>query len=157
MTLDRLRQYSYLKKEITDLEDKIKNVNSYTGINYDHIGSRGGGTVSNPVMVAADRKLRLEHKLQCRLGRAQALLLEIEDYIDNIEDSYIRQAITYHYLQGNSWRYTARVLTSGVVDEVTLSNMVTRYVKRSEATEIEDLEEKVEKNKMDEKDEKYIL
>lgn len=139
MTLDRLRQYSYLKKEIKDLEDRIKNINNYTGINYDRLGCKGGGSVSDPTMTTTDRKLRLEHKLEQRLIRAQELLLEIEDYIDNIEDSYVRQAITYHYLQGNSWRYTARVLTSGVVDEVTLSNMVTRYVKRSEAAEIKGL------------------
>lgn len=145
MTIEKLRQYNYLRKEIRDIADRLKNINCYTGINYDRIGSNGGGTVSDPVMVATDNKLKLEHKLQDRLLRAQELLIEIEDYIDSVSDSYIRQAITYHYLQGNSWRYTARVLTSGVVDEVTLSNMVTRYVKRSEAAEIEDLEEKIEK------------
>lgn len=154
MTLDRLRQYNYLKKEIRDLEDRIANITNYTGINYDRIGCKGGGAVSDPVMVAADRKLRLEHKLQCRLERAQKLLLEIEDYIDGISDSYIRQAITYHYLQGNSWRYTARVLTSGVVDEVTLSNMVTRYVRRSEIAEIKGLGDVT---KTDEKDENNML
>lgn len=132
MTIDLLRQYNFLKKEVKDIEDRIANINSYTGINYDRVGSRGGGNVSNPVMDAADKKLRLEKKLQDRLDRAQELLLEIEDYIDTIDDSLVRQAITYHYLQGNSWRYTARVLTDNVVDEKALSNMVTRYVRRSE-------------------------
>ena len=154
MTLYRLRQYNFLKKEIKDIEDRIKDINNYTGINYDRIGCKGGGSVSDPTMTTTDRKLRLEHMLQCRLKRAQALLLEIEDYIDTIEDSYIRQAITYHYLQGNSWRYTARVLTSGAVDEVTLSNMVTRYVRRSEAAEIENLGDITE---MDENDENNML
>lgn len=154
MTIDLLRQYNYLKREIKDLEDRIANINSYTGINYDRVGSRGGGNISNPVMDAADKKMKLENKLQDRLDRAQELLIDIEDYVDTIDDSLIRQAITYHYLQGNSWRYTARVLTGGTVDENVLSNMVTRYVRRSETiTIINDLSDK----KFDENDEKNIL
>lgn len=142
MTIDLLRQYNYLKREIKDLEDRIANINSYTGINYDRIGTRGGGNISNPVMDAADKKLRLADKLQARLDRAYELLIEIEDYIDSIDDSLVRQAITYHYLQGNSWRYTARVLTNNVVDENVLSNMVTRFVKKSENTKIDENDEK---------------
>ena len=148
MTIDLLRQYNYLKREIKDIEDRIANINSYTGINYDRIGTRGGGNISNPVMDAADRKLRLEKKLQDRLAKAQELLIDIEDYIDTIDDSLVRQAITYHYLQGNSWRYTARMLTNGIIAEIVLSNMVTRFVRKSE---------NMKNLKNDENDEKNIL
>lgn len=131
MTVEKLKQYGYLKKEIKDLEDKIKDIHGYSGINYERTGATGGG-ISNPVVAAVEKAEKLESILKERLEKAQDLLIEIEDWLDSVDDSYIRQAIDYHYIKGYSWQATSYKLTKNTVDGVIISNMITRYLKKSE-------------------------
>lgn len=113
MTVEKLKQYRFLKKEIVDIQYKLDNINNYSGIDYDKIG-------------AAEN---LEKILQDRLITAQALLADIESWLDSVDDSYIRQCIDYHYIRGYSWRATSKKLTGARVDGVVLSNMITRFLK----------------------------
>ncbi len=135
MTIDKLKQYSYIKKEIKDIEDKIANVNSYSGVNYEKIGVRGGGNKSDLVVAAVEKKDKLEIILRDRLQKAKDLLVEIEDWLSSIDDSYIRQCIDYHYIRGYSWQSTSNKLTGAMVDGAVLSNMITRFIKKSEVDE----------------------
>lgn len=141
MTVEKLKQYSFLKKEITGLEDKIANVNSYSGVNYEKIGVRGGGNKSDLVVAAVEKKDKLEIILRDRLQKAKDLLTEIEEWLDSIDDSYIRQCIDYHYIRGYSWQSTSNKLTGAMVDGAVLSNMVTRFLKKSENLEVDENDE----------------
>jgi DNA repair exonuclease SbcCD ATPase subunit len=59
------------------------------------------------------RKLRLEH-LRDELG---GKLEEVEQYIDSIEDSRKRLILRYKYVDGLSWRQTARKLGTGCTED----------------------------------------
>lgn len=135
MTIDKLKQYSFLKKEIKDLEDKIENISSYSGVNYEKIGVRGGGNKSDLVVAAVEKKDKLEIVLQDRLKKAKELLTEIEVWLASVDDSYVRQAIDLHYIRAYSWQQVSNRLCSGMVEGVVISNMVTRFLKKSEVDE----------------------
>lgn len=143
MTIEKLKQYSYLKKEIKDLEDKIENISSYSGVNYEKIGVRGGGNKSDLVVAAVEKKDKLEIILHDRLQKAKDLLVEIEEWLASVDDSYIRQCIDYHYIRGYSWQSTSNKLTGAMVDGVVLSNMVTRYIKKFENDNVDENDENI--------------
>lgn len=55
-----------------------------------------------------DRKLRrLRRKLQLRLGELIDMVEEMNRYLDNIEDSEIRQILSLRYIKGFTWRQIA--------------------------------------------------
>ena len=51
-----------------------------------------------------------EKRLEERRERLYAMLTEIDDFIDKLEDSQLRQIINYRYVQGYSWVKTARLV-----------------------------------------------
>lgn len=132
MTRDKLKQYGYLKKEIDSLKKQIAEINTYSGISYDRVGTKGEGNVSNPVVAAVEKTEKIRAILDDRLDKAQELLLDIETWLQSVDDSYIRQAITKHYIQGHSWQSVSYDLTKNTVDGAVISNMVMRFLKKSE-------------------------
>lgn len=70
------------------------------------------------------RKLRLEH-LRDELG---GKLEEVEQYIDSIEDSRKRLILRYKYVDGLSWRQTARKLGAGCTED-SVRMEITRFLK----------------------------
>lgn len=53
-----------------------------------------------------------EKRLEERMERLDAMLTEIDDFIDKLEDSQLRQIIQYHYVNGYSWVKTARLVNN---------------------------------------------
>lgn len=74
---------------------------------------------------AYDRRLRA---LRRRVMRAKARIKHADEYIKTIEDSYVRQAMFYHFTKDYSWLYTATKI--GRPDAVdTIRIMVTQYIR----------------------------
>ncbi len=117
MTLKSLEQYTQLKNEVIQLNQRLdklhKNENIYafdtvkgssrsipyqeriitiTGISQKHIAT------SN----------KLKNILADRVRRIQKTIIEIEEFLNTVDRSEIRQIIQYHYMQGLSWIATAR-------------------------------------------------
>ena len=51
---------------------------------------------------------KIKRLLETRTERIQAAILDIEEFIDTIPRSDIRQIINYRYIEGLSWKATAR-------------------------------------------------
>lgn len=116
MTVDQLKQYKALQREIETLNKAIV-----------EMGEKGPEVSSDAVSSAAewpyskhtvqvdgldwseyDRQMRaVLRKREAARARAAAQLAEIEEYIAGIEDSVMRQIIRYRYIDGLSWRQVA--------------------------------------------------
>ena len=51
-----------------------------------------------------------EARLSARFERLADMLNEIDDFIDSLQDSQLRQIINYHYIKGYNWVKTARMI-----------------------------------------------
>ena len=118
MTRERLDQYLDLKREIFLLEAEIESLSDKAGeIVTDVVSSSAefpfskhsvlisGLCVRDLERLEARRQLRSERK-----GRVYREAMEIDRFIDSIEDSQMRQLLSLKYLTGMSWRQVARRL-----------------------------------------------
>ena len=117
MTVDQLKQYKALQREIEALNKAIV-----------EMGEQGPEVSSDAVSSAAEWPYRKhteqvdgldwsEYERQMRVvlrkreeakARAAAQLAEIEEYIAGIEDSVMRQIIKYKFVHGMNWAEVGR-------------------------------------------------
>ena len=117
-----LEQYSSIKKEIADLERMITESNGKIKkyekqvVSDTVTGTRADGT-TGPIKITGiaqqyiDRENELNEKRvrkMCRnKERLKKLIVEAEEYIENIPDSEIRRIARWRYLEELSWRQVA--------------------------------------------------
>jgi len=124
MTKKELKQLRYLNKEIELLQKQIANAEYLVEKNMAHDVVEG----SNPVwpyqaktfhiegiaVPEYERRVkRLRKKLQRRLNELMDKREEIEEYIETVPDSLIRQIITLRYVNGLSWKQIAAHIGGG--------------------------------------------
>ena len=105
MTKNELIEYCDLKKEIRDLEKRIDNVRKTTEMVSDTVQN---GYKHRAVIFGVDltrkRKLHMyEDKLQCFYDKLFEQQNKIEDYIETIPQSSVRQIFRYRYIDGFNW------------------------------------------------------
>lgn len=120
MDKERLSQLRYLKREIEMLKNQIENID-YT-ITTDSVKG------SNPYFPYEERNFtitginyeeynrrtkRLQRKLNRKVEELIDLVEETYEYIDNIDDSLIRQIITLKYINGLTWNQVAAHIGGG--------------------------------------------
>ena len=113
MTQKELEQYRALPGEIEQIEKRIRNLEK--GIVHESVK---GSSTHFPYTehrihiqgINAKEISRLRVQLMKRVHRLITQLNEIEAFIDSIEDSLIRQAITLYYVEGLTWRAVATQL-----------------------------------------------
>lgn len=107
MDKEQLLQYSILKLEIEDLEDKLQNVK--TKLVMDKVQA---SAIEYPYNLYSLKICGLEEdaytqKLQLmlrrRIRKCKKARLEIEEYIDGIKDSRMRYIFTKRYIDGWTW------------------------------------------------------
>ena len=133
MTLKQLEQYEAMMKEKKLWEAELNALyKKYGGSVKDTVrGSvaeypytehpvtrTGGQTRPNK------RILQKEARLKRRRAEVSEQLEQIEDFIDGLEDSQLRQIIHYHYIKGYSWVKTAYLMGT---KESSVRSKVTRY------------------------------
>lgn len=131
MTQKELEQYRALPGEIEQIEKRIRNLEK--GIVHESVK---GSSIHFPYTehrihiqgINAKEISRLKVKLMRRKYRLITQLNEIEAFIDSIEDSLIRQAITLYYIEGKSWQATA--VKMGYSSESIPRMMVNRYFEK---------------------------
>lgn len=105
MTKEELIEYSNLKKEIEDLEKRINKIHKITETVSDTVQN---GYKHRAVIFGIDlsRKRKLhtyEYKLQNFYNKLFEEQNKIEDYIETIPKSDIRQIFRYKYIDDFSW------------------------------------------------------
>ena len=118
MNKNQLRQLRHLKSEIRLLKQQIDNLESE--IVTDRVR---GSDVEHPYIertyiirgLAYDRRKikRLKEKLQRRVDDLIDLVVEINEYIETIDDSLLRQIITLRHVNGLTWDQVAASIGGG--------------------------------------------
>lgn len=135
MTKDQLDQYLALKKEVGLLEreiDLLRNRSSevvtdvVSGSCSTYPYTRRTFSISGLSIRDLDKLESKLQRLQDRRQRISNAADEIDQFIDQVSDSQIRQILYFKYLKGMSWRQVARQL-GGKNTEDGVRKKVERY------------------------------
>lgn len=120
MNKDQLRQLRHLKREIELLQDQIINLESeivtdkVRGSDPEHPYTEKSFYITGFAHEEHSRKMkRLKERLQRRLGDLMDLVVEINEYIETIDDSLLRQIITLRHVNGLTWDQVAASIGGG--------------------------------------------
>lgn len=116
MTKEQLGQYKCLCLEIKELENRLNNLKrqevtdkvlaSASDFPYNQYQLKIQGYEDDKYI----EKMRV--RLIRRIRRCEKLWLEIEEFIEGIEDSRTRLVFQLRYIEGKSWVYISRQLGS---------------------------------------------
>jgi SMC interacting uncharacterized protein involved in chromosome segregation len=120
VTRQKLKQFRHLKREIELLEDQILSLEA--GIVTDKVR----GSLSHHPWIETSFKItgfdreelgqkmeRLKKKMQRRVDDLLELRIEILEFVENIDDSLLRQVIILRHVNGLTWEQVAAEIGSG--------------------------------------------
>lgn len=103
MTKEELSKYYYLKHEIKQIEDKIKEIDSTfmraSLINCEKFERK----LSNPQEKRMILIEKYEQKLEIAINKSIEELIKIKEFINSIEDPENRMIFRYRYIELKSW------------------------------------------------------
>lgn len=123
MTEKELSRYYYLKKEISDLEERI--IKLGYGVGSVEISDMPKGVPSNNTIQQRVVELR-EKYIEARVSALEEYL-KIEKYISSVDDSEIRTMMRLRFLDLKSWEEIGREYH---YDRTTVSKKIRRYIKQ---------------------------
>ena len=110
MTKEELSKYYYLKQEIKQIEDKIKEIDSTfmraSLINCEKFERR----LSNPQEKRMILIEKYTEKLEKAIEKALEELIKIEEFINSIEDPEVRIIFRYRYIELKNWEEIAKLV-----------------------------------------------
>ena len=110
MTLDRLRQFRGIQKEVVEIQREIDTLYFPISSPNGHTGM-GSSTPGDPTSQAVSRILKLQDKAEALTQQLAEELEAIEQWLEELDDHELRAIIRAHYLLGDSWaRCTQRIL-----------------------------------------------
>ena len=110
MTIERLRQFRGIQKEVIELQREIDTLYFPISSPNGHT-SMGSSMPGNPTERAVNRIIQLQEKAEALTQQLAEELEAIEAWLDGLEDHELRAIIRAHYLLGDSWsRCTQRIL-----------------------------------------------
>lgn len=119
MTERELRQYRKIKKEIEDLERRIekeeekeeqivKGVVKGSSKRFPYLNTRMSVDIYEPVQY--DKSCKLIKKMSDKVMELQKAAEQIEDFIETIKDSEVRQILRYRFIDGLTQQEIAMLL-----------------------------------------------
>lgn len=132
ITVEDLRQYQAIVKEIQALEAEIAAIYIESPGPKENVGGRAsvrssGDPTHRKALRAIERKEKLEKKQQ----ELEGLIDRIDSYIDHMTDHHVAAIIRWHFVRGLSWRQTC-VKIYGYPDPDICRMTVWRYFKSKE-------------------------
>lgn len=129
MTIEKLEQYKGLTSEMQALRDQIDSL--YDTYRSPQFFSEGGHSmsVSSPTERAVAKILKLKETYQQKYDETADLLLQVENWLSQVEDPEIRSIIRFHYVLGYSWQRTNAAI-SGYPSYYAARKKIMRYFGR---------------------------
>lgn len=114
MTKAKLIQYTDLQSEISNLENRIDKIRKQSDLIADVVqnGYKGRAVIRGIDWSRQHKLNKLEAVLQERYDKVLELQIEIEEWINTIEKSNIRQIFEYRYIDNMSWIQIGYVMKS---------------------------------------------
>ena len=126
MTLKELSQLHWLKREMMmDIRRLVEIETVYGGIAGEDNAGIADKTATTAVMIA-----ELKETIVQKQFRVMSERIRLEQYIANVDDSFVRQLLTLRFVDGYSWKKVAMAAGGGnTADNVRMS--CKRYLKRN--------------------------
>lgn len=109
MTVEKLEQYKGLTSEMKALRDQIDSL--YDTYRSPQLMSDGGShsmsAAGSPTERAVAKILKLKETYQQKCDETADLLLQVENWLSQVEDPEIRSIIRFHYILNRSWQQTS--------------------------------------------------
>lgn len=130
MTLKELSQIYYLRKEKDYIRDKIEKLRSEAeSTTRTFSGLPGSGRISDKVGNGSVSIIYLQTKLARTEQRITEEVIKLEEYLDSISDSYIRQIFRLRFEECRKWEEIADLLHT---TSYSVKHICYRYLKRNE-------------------------
>ena len=121
--MKNLNKLYWIKKEIRQLENQIKELTVLSATSVD--GIPGGGCVSSPVERFYERLEKLKAKLSVKHAECVAEQERLEDYIETIDDAEIRVLARMRFIENKTYTDIAK---DTFMDRTTVYRKLKRYV-----------------------------
>lgn len=106
MTIEKLERYKGLTFEMKALRDQIDSL--YDTYRSPQLMSDAHSmSVGSPVETAVNKVLELKTVYEQKYEEAAGLLLEVENWLSQVEDPEIRSIVRFHYVLNKSWVQTS--------------------------------------------------
>lgn len=108
MTIEKLENYRGLVAEMHSLSESINSLyDTYKSPQFCRNGGSHSNNVWSPVESAVEKILKLKDLYDHKYSEAANLLLEVENWLSQVEDPEIRSIIRFHYILNRSWQQTS--------------------------------------------------
>ena len=129
MTSKQLDQIYYLAREKRMWENKLREIPDITAVRYE--GTGGGSGTSSPVANIAEQREKIREIISAKLMEISYIEREILEYIGAIDDSLIRQIMTYRHIELKTWVQVA-LAVGGDNTADSVRKMHDRYLKENQ-------------------------
>ncbi len=127
MTLEQLENYRGLVAEVSLLSQQIENLyNTYHSPSFSSSGSFNG-EVKSPVEEAVKKIMLLDSEYLKKKNKMSDEALKIENWLNTVDDAFIRACIRCHYMLGYTWKETTIKVYGNANDEQNSKRAVRRY------------------------------
>ena len=124
--MKNLNKVYWLKKEIEQITDQIKELTVYKGSALSGMPG-GSGDNSSPIERYVLKKERLMDKLQKKFDELVSEVQRIEEYIESIEDAEIRVIARMRFIENKDWQVIGDEM---YMDRTTVSRKMKRFLER---------------------------
>lgn len=108
MSIEKLEAYRGLTTEMKALSQQITSLyDTYRSPQFMSDGGSHSTNVSSPTENAVGKILKLKETYQQKYDEAADLLLQVENWLSQVEDPEIRSIIRFHYILNRSWQQTS--------------------------------------------------
>ena len=124
--MKNLNKVYWLKKEIEQITDQIKELSVYQGASF--TGAPGGSNNNtSPIERYVMKKERLMEKLQKKTDELVTEVMRIEVFIESIEDAELRVIARKRFLENKDWQVIGDEM---YMDRTTVSRKMKKYLER---------------------------
>ena len=124
--MKNLNKVYWLKKEIEQITDQIKELTVYQGASFSGVPS-GSNNTTSPIERYVMKKERLMDKLQRKFDELVTEVQRIEEYIENIADVEIRVIARKRFIENKDWQVIGDEM---YMDRTTVSRKMKKYLER---------------------------
>jgi hypothetical protein len=131
MEKEQLKQLRFLYHEVDMIQEQINNLQRECAIvsTSDSEWPYCKHAVKIEGLPRQEDQLK-QHKLEKRKKECRKKIKQLEYYIQHVDDSLIRQLLTYRYMEGLKWNDIAAKMGSGYSED-SLRKMLERFLNKS--------------------------
>ena len=130
MTVEELSQLYYLKREISNIEYRIAELEAKaTDISAKITGMPHSGKSGDKIGSIVSQIDCYKSALKKKLAECTSELIRLNEYISACPDSFTRQILEYRFIDGMSWNQVADQI--GGTSEYAVKHTAYRYIRKN--------------------------